>query len=93
MEAINFMSQPLYSQKRIPVPTEYMAGQSSEPLWAFLEKRKISCPCCGLSPRVPNLLNKCYTLLLFNKCTGFLKRVNVIHYTLSLIVAAFAQKI
>jgi len=79
MEAINFMSQPLYPPKRNPVPTEYMAEHSSEPMWTFLEKRKISCPYCGLSPRFPNLFNTCYTLLLIHKCTGFLKHVNVMH--------------
>jgi hypothetical protein len=84
MEAINFMFQPLSPQKRIPVPTEYKAGQYSDPLWTFLEKRKIPCPCCGFSPRVPNLFNKCYTLLLFNKCTGFLKHINVMHLSITL---------
>jgi hypothetical protein len=79
MEKINFISQPLYSQNRIPGPTAYKVGQSSEPLWTFLGKIKISCPYCGLSPRVPTLFNKCYKLLLFNKCTGFPKRVNAMH--------------
>jgi hypothetical protein len=63
-------------------------------LWTFLEKRKISCPYCGLSPRVPNLFNKCYTLLLFNKCTSILKRVNVMHWsvTLSLLLQQHLHK-
>jgi len=78
MEAINFMSHPLYPQKRIPVPTEYKAGQSSEPLWAFLEKRKISCPYCGLSPEFQiYLISVTHYFSLINAV--FPKHVNVMH--------------
>jgi hypothetical protein len=42
---IKLMPRPLYPLGKKPVPSVQKAGWTPEPVWTFLQKRKISCSC------------------------------------------------